>query len=83
MSQKLWVQHNTAGKTFIEKVSIQECEDVADFLKEIKKESQRATPSKNPKRLKLMLKSLLLYWWKETQEEMLLLSVQHLLQKVF
>jgi hypothetical protein len=37
MSQKLWVQHNTTGKIFIDKVSIQGCEDVDDFLKEIKK----------------------------------------------
>jgi hypothetical protein len=36
MSQKLWVQHNTAGKIFIGKISIQGCDDVADFLKEVK-----------------------------------------------
>jgi hypothetical protein len=34
----------TTAKTFIDKVSIQGCSDVDDFLKEIKKESQLAIP---------------------------------------
>jgi hypothetical protein len=39
MPQKLWVQHNTAGKIFgPTRVSIDGCEYVDDFLKEIKKE---------------------------------------------
>ena len=45
MSQKLWVQHITTAKTFIDKVSIQGCEDIADFLKEIKKEFEISGPS--------------------------------------
>jgi hypothetical protein len=48
MSQKLWVQHETPSKTFIDKVSIDGCEDIADFLKEVKKESQLSIPSKTP-----------------------------------
>jgi hypothetical protein len=28
---KLWVEHITPAKTFLDKVSIQGCEDVADF----------------------------------------------------
>ncbi len=39
MSQKLWVQHHTTTKTFgPSRVSIDGCEYVYDFLKEIKKE---------------------------------------------
>ena len=45
MSQKLWVAHATTAKTFIDKVSIQGCEDIADFLKEIKKEFEIPGPS--------------------------------------
>jgi hypothetical protein len=49
MSQKLWVAHATTAKTFgPTKVSIEGCSDVDDFLKEIKKESQLAIPSKTP-----------------------------------
>jgi hypothetical protein len=48
MSQKLWVAHETAAKRFIDKVSIEGCEDVADFLKEVKKESQLAIPQNAP-----------------------------------
>ncbi len=48
MSQKLWVSYVTPAKTFIDKVSIHQCEDVADLLKEIKKESQLSIPSKTP-----------------------------------
>ena len=44
MSQKLWVQHQTADRIFIDKISIDGCDDIADFLKEIKKESQLAIP---------------------------------------
>jgi hypothetical protein len=29
--QKLWVAHETQGKTLIDKVSIDGCEDIADF----------------------------------------------------
>ena len=28
---KLWVEYQTPAKTFLDKVSIQGCEDVADF----------------------------------------------------
>ncbi|KAI8894634.1 hypothetical protein BC833DRAFT_568188 [Globomyces pollinis-pini] len=46
MPQKLWVQHNTAGKIFgPTKVSIEGCSDVDDFLKEIKKEFEISGPS--------------------------------------
>ncbi len=38
MSQKLWVAYETPSKTLIDRVSIEKCEHVADFLKEIKKE---------------------------------------------
>lgn len=31
MSTKLWIAHETPAKTFIDKVSIQGCSDVADF----------------------------------------------------
>jgi hypothetical protein len=48
MSQKLWVQHETPSKTFLDKVSFQGCDYVDDFLKEIKKESQLAIPQNNP-----------------------------------
>ena len=43
--QKLWVQHITTAKTFIDKVSIDGCEYVDDFLKEIKKEFEISGPS--------------------------------------
>jgi hypothetical protein len=43
-SRKLWVQHQTTAKTFIDKVSIEGCDDITDFLKEIKKETQLAIP---------------------------------------
>lgn len=44
--QKLWVQHQTTAKTFgPSKVSIQECSDVYDFLKEIKREFEIPGPS--------------------------------------
>jgi len=45
MSKKLWVQHITSEKTFIDKVSTEGCEDIADFLKEIKKEFEISGPS--------------------------------------
>ena len=45
---KLWVEYQTPAKTFLDKVSIQGCEDIADFLKEIKKESQLAIPENTP-----------------------------------
>jgi hypothetical protein len=46
MSQKLWVQHITTAKTFgPTKVSIDGCEYVDDFLKEIKKEFEISGPS--------------------------------------
>ena len=38
MSQKLWVEYRTAGRSFITKVSTDGCEHLDDFLKEIKKE---------------------------------------------
>ena len=44
-AQKLWVEYKTPEKTFIDKVSIEECDDVADFLKEIKKEFEIPGPS--------------------------------------
>jgi hypothetical protein len=44
-SQKLWVQHNTTGNIFIDKVSIDGCSDIAEFLKEIKKEFEIPGPS--------------------------------------
>jgi hypothetical protein len=48
MSQKLWVAHVTPAKTFIDKVSIDGCADVADFIKEIKKETQLSIPQNTP-----------------------------------
>jgi hypothetical protein len=46
MSQKLWVQHITAAKTFgPTRVSMDGCEYVDDFLKEIKKEFEIPGPS--------------------------------------
>jgi hypothetical protein len=46
MSQKLWVQHNTTAKTFgPTRVSIEGCEYVDDFLKEITKEFEISGPS--------------------------------------
>jgi hypothetical protein len=42
---KHWVSYVTPAKTFIDKVSIDGCEDVADFLKEIKKEFEISGPS--------------------------------------
>ncbi len=48
-SQKLWVQHITTARTFgPTKVSIEGCDDLDDFLKEIKKESQLAIPQNTP-----------------------------------
>ena len=45
MSQKLWVQHQMDGRTYgPTRVTIDGCEYVDDFLKEIKKESQLAIP---------------------------------------
>ena len=58
MSQKLWVQHITTAKTFIDKISIEGCEDIADFLKEIKKEFEILGPSS----------ALTLYQLKDGQE---------------
>ena len=44
-SQKLWVQHQTTAKTYgPTKITIEECSDVDDFLKEIKKEIQLGIP---------------------------------------
>ena len=48
MSKKLWVAYDTPAKKFIDKVSIEGCSDVDDFLKEIKKESQLAIPQNTP-----------------------------------
>jgi hypothetical protein len=48
MSQKLWVAHETPAKTFIDKVSIEDCEYVDDFLKEIRNNPELAIPSKSP-----------------------------------
>ena len=49
MSQKLWVECKTPANTYgPTKVSIQDCEYVGDFLKEIKKESQLAIPQNTP-----------------------------------
>jgi hypothetical protein len=48
MSQKLWVQHITTAKTFIDLVSFDGCTYVSEFLKDIKKEAQLAIPSKTP-----------------------------------
>ena len=31
MSNKLWVAHHTSARSFIDKVSIEGCSDVADF----------------------------------------------------
>jgi hypothetical protein len=79
MSQKLWVQHITTAKIFgPTRVSIDGCEYVDDFLKDIKKESQLARPQNTP---------ITLYTSDgETQidlEIILSLSNQHLLEKVF
>jgi hypothetical protein len=48
MSQKLWVQNITNAKTFIDKVSIQGCEDVADFLNILYERPLLSIPSKTP-----------------------------------
>jgi hypothetical protein len=49
MSQKLWVSYVKPAKTFgPTRVSIDGCEYVDDFLKEIKKESQLCIPSNSP-----------------------------------
>ena len=49
MSQKLWVQHKTPAKTYgPTRVSIDGCDYVDDFIKEIKKESQLAIPPNTP-----------------------------------
>jgi hypothetical protein len=37
MSQKLWVAHETPVRTFIDKVSTDGCEDIADFKGSIRK----------------------------------------------
>ena len=37
ISEKLWVAHQTPERTFIDKISIQGCEDVADFKGIIRK----------------------------------------------
>jgi len=45
MTQKLWVENKTTERTYgLTRVSIEGCEYVDDFLKEIKKESQLAIP---------------------------------------
>jgi hypothetical protein len=44
MSQKLWVAYKTPAQTFIDKVSIESCDDIADLLKEIKKEFALSVP---------------------------------------
>lgn len=43
-SQTLWVQH----QTFIDLVSTEGCTYIAQFLKEIKKETQLAIPKDSP-----------------------------------
>jgi hypothetical protein len=58
MTQKLWVAQKTPLKTFIDKVSIQGCQDIADFLKEIKKEFEIPGPASH----------LTLYQVKDEQE---------------
>ena len=49
MSKKLWVAYEAPEETFgPTRVSIEGCEYVDDFLKEIKKESQLAIPQNTP-----------------------------------
>jgi hypothetical protein len=44
MSKKLWVEHRTSEKTFIDKISIDGCEDVADFLNRLYEKPLLAIP---------------------------------------
>ena len=61
MSQKRWVSYVTPAKTFgPTRVSIDGCEYVDDFLKEIKKESQLSIPQNTP---------ITLYQLKDGQED--------------
>jgi hypothetical protein len=48
MSQKLWVQYATTAKTFIDKVSIQGCEDIADFLNTLYQRPLLSIPQNTP-----------------------------------
>ena len=49
MSQELWVAHEALTKRFgPTRVSIEGCDYIDDFLKEIRKESQLAIPQNTP-----------------------------------
>ena len=48
MSNKLWVAHHTSARTFIDKISIQGCEDVADFLNRLYERPLLSIPSNTP-----------------------------------
>ena len=45
---KLWVEYQTPAKTFLDKVSIQGCEDVADFLNRLYERPLLSIPSNTP-----------------------------------
>ena len=45
MSRKLWIAYETPAKRFIDKVSIEGCEYVDDFLEEIKKKFEISGPA--------------------------------------
>ncbi len=47
-SQKAWVAHDTPTKTFVDKVSIDGCEDIADFKFAIRNNPELAIPPYTP-----------------------------------
>jgi len=74
MSKKLWIAYETPTKTFIDNISIDGCEDVAELLNRFYK---RPLPYQQlpilstllMERLKLMLENHLFITWKEILEE--------------
>ena len=46
MSQGLWVEHKTETKTYLDWVPIKDYEFVAQFIREIKEDTQLAIPKK-------------------------------------
>ena len=68
MSQKLWVAHATTAKTFIDKVSIDGCEDIAITRQTL---PSLTINTRMGKRLNLKLETLLLTNWKEILMEIL------------
>jgi hypothetical protein len=45
MSTKLWVEHKANGSTLIDKVAIEGCDHIHDFLKKIKEEFDLPVPA--------------------------------------